>query len=88
MPVISRSHVELVRARKALRQAFEEQDWEQLRERDIELGLRLDRAFDDKDSDSKALVKEMERILNTYAELVEVLPDYAENLSFVPRPQM
>jgi len=87
MPLVNRSYVELVRARKALRKAFEEQDWDGLRERDIELGLRLDRAFDDRHSDSRALVREMERILNTYAELVEVLPESLGDLSFTPHTQ-
>lgn len=84
MAVINRSYVELVRARKALKKAFEDQDWEGLRECDIELGLRLDRAFEDRDSDGRALVREMERILGTYADLVEMLPGAAEALSFSP----
>lgn len=85
MSVISRSHFELVRARKALEQAFEEGDWVALRENDVLLGKQLDAAFVDDKRNTYELLQEMERVLKTYANLVSALPaSAAESLSFFP----
>lgn len=79
MSVVSKSQVELVRARKALEQAFDEQDWVALRKWDAKLGECLNRAFADPMRDAFELVQEMERVLHTYATLVEAMPAAAQN---------
>ena len=85
MSVISGSHVNLVRARKALEKAFAERDWEALKETDILLGESLNEAFDDKHRNAYELVQEMEKILHTYSEMVMALPEGAD-MSFSTFP--
>lgn len=86
MSVICRSHVELVRARKALEKAFDNRDWDVLKETDRRLGDILNSAFDDVDRNTGELVQEMERVLHTYAAMVEALPEAAElSLSVFPK---
>jgi len=78
MSVISRSHLNLVRARKALEKAFKERNWDALRETDKLLGESLNEAFDDVGRNTVELVQEMEKVLGTYAEMVAALPEDAE----------
>lgn len=78
MSVISGAHVNLVRARKALEKAFEERDWDALRETDKRLGESLNEAFDDEHRNTFELVQEMEKVLHTYAGVVAALPEGAE----------
>ena len=85
MSVISRSHLNLVRARKALEKAFAERDWDALKETDRQLGQSLNEAFDDQDRNTSELVQEMEKVLRTYASMVAALPKDAEiSLSTFP----
>jgi len=77
MSVVSRSHFELVRARRGLEKAFESGDWDALKDWDYQLGENLNRAFADDSRDSFELVEEMERVLQTYARLISNLPDTA-----------
>ena len=86
MSVVSRPHFELVRARKSLETAFKKGDWEAMREWDAQLGERLNAAFDDEGRNSAELIKEMERVLHAYAELIAALPESASTaLNSFPR---
>lgn len=91
MSVISSAHVSLIRARKSLNKAFQEKDWDALRNWDTKLGECLARAFDDPDRDTLALVTEMEGVLKLYANIVAHLPEqtteHARLLSEVPKPR-
>ncbi|WP_045860436.1 hypothetical protein [Teredinibacter purpureus] len=82
MSVISVSHLALVRARKALEQAYDTKNWDDVRELDSLLGECLNQAFDDDQRDTSALVSELERVLKLYAAIVSSLPEQAEQLSF------
>ncbi len=85
MSIISQSHVDLVRSRKSLEHAFTRGDWQTMKAVDAEMGEVLNRAFDDSSRDAHALIKEMEKVLDTYARMVEALPKNAsESLNFVP----
>lgn len=83
--IICQTHVELVRARKALEKAFVNQDWVALREMDIALGELLNKSFEDEARDAPSLVREMEHILNAYSRIISQLPESAsEALALFP----
>lgn len=75
MSVISSHHFMLVRSRRELERAFSERDWEKIRQWDSELGRSLNLAFDDSERNTQALVDELEKILQTYAEVLACLPE-------------
>lgn len=74
MAVIATTHMNLVRARRQMETAFVANDWERVKEWDQQLTMQLNNAFDDPLRDNDLLVKELERILGLYAEMVESLP--------------
>lgn len=75
MSVVSLSHVSVVRARKSMEQAFLNDDWDAVKDYDQLLAEQLNRAFDDPNRDNSGLVNELEKILNLYAQMVDVLPE-------------
>ena len=75
MSVVNASQFALYRARRELEKAFHHCDWEKIRHWDMELGNSLNAAFDDENRDTRALVTELEKILGTYARLVEQFPE-------------
>ncbi|WNO07940.1 hypothetical protein [Teredinibacter sp. KSP-S5-2] len=77
MSVISASHFSLVRARRELEKAYDCEDWEAVRQWDQDLGVMLNRAFDDEDRDTRALVGELEKVLSLYATIVSSMPEKA-----------
>ena len=84
MAVITRSHFELARARKALQKAFDAGNWQAVAKCDKSLGASLNSAFDDSQVDSVALVYEMERIIHLYAEVLDELPAAASAIAAPP----
>lgn len=74
MSLISSSHLSLVRARKELEKAFDENRWDELKDLDKSLGASLNQAFDDKQRDPTSLVHELEKVLSLYASMVEAMP--------------
>lgn len=83
MSIVSSSHVDLVRARKKFKKAYQNGEWDDVRQKDRELSECLNIAFEDKERDAKALVDEVERILHVYSEVVSALPllPYQTNVS-------
>lgn len=79
MSVVNASQFALRRARRELEKAFNQSNWEDVRHWDVELGQSLNAAFDDENRDTSALVSELEKILGTYARLVERMPNDASN---------
>ena len=79
MSIVNASQFALRRARRELEKAFNQCNWEDVRHWDVELGQSLNAAFDDENRDTPALVNELEKILGTYARLVERLPNDANN---------
>ncbi|VUD56424.1 hypothetical protein TDB9533_02079 [Thalassocella blandensis] len=75
MSVISVSLFSLKRARKAMENAYHQGDWEEVRRWDTEIAQHLNDAFEDGARDTKALIRELQTILQTYAKIVEALPD-------------
>lgn len=88
MSVIPASQVALIRARRALNQAFLEADWEAVREWDARLAEQLNVSFADENRDTQTLVEEMEKILALYAKMVTVLPGQAFLLSAPSLPDV
>lgn len=74
MSVIATTHMNLIRARRQMETAFMENDWERVKEWDQLLTAQLNSAFDDPHRDNDLLVKELEKILGLYADMVESLP--------------
>lgn len=79
MSIVNASQFALRRARRELEKAFNQCNWEDVRQWDLALGQSLNAAFDDENRDTPALVNELEKILGTYARLVERLPNDANN---------
>ncbi len=77
MSVVSMSHLNLLRARKQMEKAFNDCDWDAVKEWDVLLTHQLNQAFDDPTRDNQLLVEELESILGLYAKMVSVLPDVA-----------
>lgn len=75
MPLVCSSLVAVIRARKALQNAFEAGDWNSVRELDAAVGPALDLAFSDDRRDNAALVSELEKVLALYAKVVTCLPE-------------
>lgn len=75
MPLVCSSLVAVIRARKALQNAFEAGDWDSVRELDTAVGPALDLAFSDERRDNAALVSELEKVLALYAKVVTCLPE-------------
>ena len=80
MSIVNASQFALRRARQELEKAFHHCEWEDVRRWDVELGQSLNAAFDDENRDTPALVNELEKILGTYARLVESLPAEANSI--------
>ncbi len=78
MSVIPASFTSLVRARRSLQKAHQSEDWDAVRELDVLLGESLNRAFDDSDRNTSALIEELEKVLHLYANIVSGLPVQAE----------
>lgn len=79
MSVVNASQFALRRARRELEKAFSESNWDDVRHWDVALGQSLNAAFDDENRDTSALVSELEKILGTYARLVERMPNDVSN---------
>lgn len=77
MSVVSISHLNLLRARKQMEKAFQQNDWDAVKEWDVLLTHQLTQAFDDPARDNRLLVDELEHILGLYAKMVSVLPEAA-----------
>ena len=75
MSVISVSLFSLKRARRALESAYLDGDWQEVRRWDSEIAAFLNQAFEDSSRDTKALIRELQIILQTYAKIVEALPE-------------
>ena len=75
--VVSLTHLNLVRARKALIQAHRKRDWHAVKTCDIALTSQLDQAFDDPNRNQESLLVELEAILALYADMVTTLPEGA-----------
>lgn len=88
MSVVAASQVALIRARRALNQAFLDADWDAVRERDAALAEQLNISFADENRDTQALVEEMEKILALYAKMVAILPGQAFLLSVPSLPDV
>lgn len=78
MNVIPISYVSLVRARKDLERAFEQEDWERVAECDEFLGAVLTQAFDDPARDHSLLTTELDKILRLYGQMVCEIPPNTE----------
>lgn len=77
MKVISVTHLGLVRARKGMAKAYENGDWQAIKDYDQLLAAMLNQAFDDPHRDHCRLAKELERVLSLYGSIVRQLPDAA-----------
>ena len=84
MSVVNASQFALIRARKELEKAHKQDDWHEVRRWDQELGAFLDKAFDDENRDTKALINELEKILATYSEVVSNLSESQNSDWFIP----
>lgn len=85
MSIVVASQFALKRARRQLENAFRQGNWQAVRESDIELGELLNKAFDEKSLDTRALVSELETILTLYADMVAVLPEQRETAFISPK---
>ncbi|PCK08386.1 MAG: hypothetical protein COA42_09490 [Alteromonadaceae bacterium] len=85
MSLVCSTHFSLVRARRELERAQRCGDWQSVRNWDVTLASNLNDAFEDKDRNTPALIKELERILRTYSELVDKMPDSLANGLFLPK---
>lgn len=85
MTVISSSYFSLIRARKELEKAFQQGRWDDVKSWDIRLGVSLNKAFEDEQCNTAELVQELERILNTYANVVRGMPEKAMSLTQAPK---
>ena len=85
MSVVVASQFALKRARKNLERAYQQGNWQAVRQSDVELGKLLNSALDDKSRDTKALVEELENILGLYADMVSMLPE--QNEAFIAKPK-
>lgn len=81
MTVVSANHVSLIRCRKALEKAFDNKDWERVRQWDLRLGNCLNTAFDDPYRDTDSLVEELEKVLSLYAKIVSAVPAEADSVA-------
>lgn len=77
MSVISAAHLNLVRARREMQNAFKQQDWEAVKDWDQLLSVQLSHAFDDPQRDHNLLVSELQKVLALYGQMVHALPDAA-----------
>lgn len=77
MAVISATHLNLVRARREMQNAFKHQDWEAVKDWDQLLSVQLGHAFDDPQKDHSLLVSELQKVLALYGQMVHALPDAA-----------
>ena len=75
MNVIPTSHMALVRARKKMEKAFEQDDWAAVKEWDVLVSEQLNQAFDDAHRDHGLLVGELEKILGLYSSMTQRLPE-------------
>ena len=85
MSVVVASQFALKRARRNLERAYQQGNWQAVRQSDVELGNLLSSALDDKSRDTTALVEELENILALYADMVSMLPDHNE--VFMAKPK-
>ncbi len=76
MTLITASLVEVMRARRGMEQAFEQNDWDAIKAWDTKVAPCLDAAFDDPERDNSLLVSELEKILKLYAAMVAHLPEH------------
>lgn len=74
MTVIATSHFNLALSRRRMQNAFVAQDWANVKHWDRLLTQQLNDAFEDPARDNELLVRELEKILGLYAEMVECLP--------------
>lgn len=85
MSIVVASQFALKRARRQLENAFKQGNWQAVRESDIELGRLLNKAFDEKSLDTRALVSELEIILTLYADMVATLPEQHDAAFISPK---
>ncbi len=85
MSIVVASQFALKRARRQLETSFRQGNWQAVRENDIELGRLLNKAFDEKGRNTRALVSELENILALYADMVSVLPEQQESTFIRPK---
>jgi len=85
MSIVPASHLQLVRARKALEKSYREKDWDSVRQWDTVLATQLNASFEDGTRDTKALVSELERILYTYSNMLAELPELGSRNFLSPK---
>lgn len=85
MSIVVASQFALKRARRQLENAFNQGNWQAVRESDIELGKLLNKTFDEKSLDARALVSELETILTLYADMVAMLPEQRDAALISPK---
>lgn len=85
MSIVPSSHVELARARREFKKAFDIREWDDVRALDQQLADRLDDAFDDELRDTDILIGELEKILHVYSIVVAELPQFSVACQLTPR---
>lgn len=88
MSVVSASQFALSRARRDLKNAFSNNDWQSIKDVDKILSHTLNNAFDDANRDTKSLVDELEKIVSLYSEMVSALPNQTEQMAREPLPKI
>lgn len=84
MTVIATSHFNLALTRRRMQTAFIAQDWDNVKHWDRLLTQQLNDAFEDPARDNELLVRELEKVLGLYAEMVECLPAGADEQWLTP----
>ncbi|MBB3168432.1 hypothetical protein [Simiduia aestuariiviva] len=70
MSLVPHSQLRLVRIRKALEGALAAQEWDRLRQLDVDLMAALDQASDDPNRHPETLLSELAVIVDLYKDLV------------------
>lgn len=85
MSVVALSFLNLLRVRKQMEVAFQNNDWDAVKDIDVLLTHQLTAAFDDPNRDAEPLFKELELILALYARMVSALPLSATQSWLAPK---
>lgn len=70
MSLVPHTQWRLARMRKSMSKALQEQDWDKVREFDVELMQALNDASEDTQRDSAALLNELQAVVELYKDLV------------------
>lgn len=88
MSLANVNHFKLRRSHKDLKKAFNQKNWQALREQDRELARSIDRLLIDSSRDTKALIDDLKGILATYSEIIAEVPGDVERHVFSPNKQV